>query len=97
MFTAVYSGNINCVLMLLSSDSYVNYQTYCGVSALHVAARLGHWSILSFLLSAGATLCCTAERRVTALYEAAKNGHDKCLSLLLEEAKKIGMLTNNVL
>ncbi|XP_036190480.1 ankyrin repeat and SOCS box protein 3 isoform X7 [Myotis myotis] len=83
---AAYHNSIECLRMLINADSsedYIRRKTFEGFSALHFAARRGHWKIVQILLEAGADPNATTLEETTPLFLAVENGRMDVLRLLL--------------
>ena len=60
------------------------------LTALHVAALMGHVKAVRFILDMGFKFDEDSERSVTALALAAANGNIKIMELLLQNGAKVG-------
>ena len=78
---AAYSGNVECVRMLLAAGADVN-AAYDGWTALMSAASKGKIECVKLLIDAGADLNHKDRHNYSALYYAAYHGHFRCVSLL---------------
>nr|KAF6428939.1 ankyrin repeat and SOCS box containing 3 [Molossus molossus] len=89
---AAYHNSIECLRMLIHADSSENYirtKTFEGFSALHFAARRGHWKIVQILLEAGADPNATTLEETTPLFLAVENGRMDVLRLLLRHGANV--------
>ena len=64
----------------------VNSQDIQGSTALHIAAGLGHFKLVSYLISAGADRFARDGNGLAAMHVAARIGHIDIIKLLLEES-----------
>lgn len=85
-------------ILLTRSDVSVDVQDSEGNSALIMASKNGHHSVVRFLLQMGANSNTATAKNMTALHHAANNGHDAAVRELLDggayiEAKDTTQLT----
>lgn len=83
--TAAMYGQTTTVRRLIEEGKSPNaaYEEN-GVTALMLAARMGHADVVDVLLRAGATADATGDRGTTALMEAASRGHAAIVERLLK-------------
>ncbi|CAL7951422.1 unnamed protein product [Xylocopa violacea] len=82
---AAQSNDLDRVKMLLKKGVSVNVEDLAGYTALHYAARNGHYEICKILLENNATVNAqTRCGRATALHRAAMQGHVSIVELLLK-------------
>lgn len=74
----------HCWILLTRSDVSVDVQDAAGNTALIMAARNGHHSIMRFLLQMGANINTVTTENMTALHHAAKSSHDAAVRELLD-------------
>lgn len=60
------------------------------LTALHIAAKMGHIEIVRFVIEMGVKIDVHSERKVTALALAAGNGNIEIMEILLQNGAKIG-------
>ena len=107
LHVAAISGKVQIALRILAIDSQpslLHKKNNKGDTALHIAARLGHFNMTEHLIT------CANDREVearkellrmenleknTALHEAIKNGHYDIMQLLIREDRDLTSLTNN--
>ena len=68
--------------------------TFDGVSALHMAAWVGHTEVVDFLIANGANIDARAWNRVTPVVLAAVCGHDDIVKLLIARGAEVDSRTS---
>ncbi len=84
LFSAISSGNVELVKLLLDNGADFNVRNKYGESPLHKACSEGHGSIVELLLKCGANPNVQNGRGKSPLYRACSEGHDGIVKLLLE-------------
>ena len=76
--------------MLLDRGADYEVQNNRGLSALHCAARAGHWELVEVVLERGAPLELPDRHQRTALMVAASEGHTGVTEMLLAKGASVG-------
>ena len=83
LMSAVMSGSLDTVKLLVSGGSRVNYMNSMAVNALWIAANTGHRDIAKYLVKHRAYINNRNNEDVTPLMAAATNGHLDVVKLLI--------------
>ena len=79
LYIASHHGHHNLVINILrSTQAPINATSHSGSTALHAAARTGHWKVLCILLDKGADVRLKDNKGQSAFDLARKYGHKKC-------------------
>ena len=107
LHVAAKSGNVQImerVLAIDSQQSLLYMKNWRGDTALHIAARLGHFDMTKLLITCANDLEVEVKmellrmenlERNTALHEAIKNDHYDITQLLIKEDPSLTFLTNS--
>ena len=96
LIEATRSANVQTVSRLISEGVDVNQVTGDGMTALHLAAQLGHVSILELLLTAGAEIDpITRIGNYTPLHLASGKAEDSIVKKLLASGADVTAVTNS--
>jgi len=97
LYLAVRSGNLDVVNVLLKAGFHTKYVHVGdnGATALHVAAKHNHPTVVRVLLEAHADVAARDFSGNSALHLAARNGHREIVMLLLEAGAKASQGNTN--
>lgn len=84
LMDAIYDGNIDAAMRLVSYGADIHYSDYDRRTPLHIACAEGHSDCATFLIENGADIHARDRWNQTALHEAQRFGHDSIAKMLLE-------------
>lgn len=91
---AAWSGDVECLKILLNNGADINCQNRHGYSPLHWASIRGNMKALNFLVAEGADLQIKDSQGGSPLHWAVSGEQDKCIHALLEAGANINAMNN---
>ena len=94
MLWAGWSGDIECLKILLNNGADINAQNRHGYSPIHWASIRGNTKALNFLITEGADLQIKDSQGGSPLHWAVSGEQEKCIQILLEAGANIDAMNN---
>jgi len=94
MHWAAWSGDIECIKILLNNGADINCQNRHGYAPLHWASIRGHLKALNYLVSQGADIQIKDLQGGSPLHWAVSGEQEKCIAALLEAGANIDAMNN---